>query len=273
MSRPGALQVARAFFSRGLQEALSYRVAFGARLLAVALSLGALYYLARFIDMGRSPLLAPYGGDYLGFGLVGMVVLNLQHRAVSAYPRAIREAQLTGTLEAMLATPTPGWLVLLCAPVYQFAAAFLWAAAYLLLGALLLGVRFGPVGWPALCLALPLCVLAFSSLGFLGAALTMLMRRSDPLTMFIGGISALLSGVLYPTSVLPGPLQAAARALPLTHALELIRRAVFTAATPDRLAAPLLGLALFCAVMVPLGLLSFGWAVGRARRDGSLTHF
>jgi len=267
------LGVARAFFRRGLQEALSYRVAFGLRLIAMAFSLASFFFLARFINMGHSPLLARYGGDYLSFGLVGMVLLNLQHTAVSAYPQSIRVAQVAGTLEAMLATPTPSWMVLVCSPLYRFISAFLWAAIYLVAGSLFFGVRLEQANLSALALAVPLTVVAFASLGFFGAALTMLLRRTDPISPALGGLSALLGGVFYPTSVLPGWLQEVGRALPITNALEMIRRAVFAHATLGELARPLGGLALFCAVSVPTGLLLFAWTLRRTRRDGSLTHF
>ncbi len=273
MSPPGILRVARAFFLLGLQDALSYRVAFALRLVAVALSLTSFYYMARFIDMGRAPLLSPYGGDYLGFLLVGMVVINLQHSTISAYPVGIRQAQLSGTLEAMLATPTPGWQILLCSPAYSFVTSFLWAGCYLAAGIGIFGVRFGPVGWPALGLTLPLCILAFASLGLLGGALTMLLRRGDPISLFIGGVSALLGGVMYPLGVLPPWMRALGRLLPITHTLEMTRRAVFAGATLAELAGPLADLSIFCLLALPAGALAFSFTLRRARRDGSLTHY
>jgi ABC-2 type transport system permease protein len=265
--------VARAFLRRGLREELSYRVAFGLRLVTMAFSLASFFFLSRFIDAGGSPHLSPYGGDYLSFGLVGMIVLNLQFVAVSAYPQSIREAQVAGTLEAMLSTPTPSWVVLLCAPLYRFASAFLWAGLYLAAGALLLEVRFEHANPGSLLLAIPLCILAFASLGFFAAAITMLLRRSDPISYSLGGVSALLGGVFYPTAVLPVWLQTLGKILPITHALETIRRAAFTGAGPGELAGSLGGLAVFCALSAPLGLLAFGAALRRTRHDGSLTHF
>ena len=47
-----SLHVAAAFFRRGVQEALSYRVAFALQLLLAVVSLLAFYYLARFVDSG-----------------------------------------------------------------------------------------------------------------------------------------------------------------------------------------------------------------------------
>jgi ABC-2 type transport system permease protein len=266
-------RVAVAFLARGLREQISYRAAFALRLITIALSLGSFFFLARFVESGGSPLLARYGGDYLSFGLVGMIVLNLQYVAVSAYPRSIREAQVAGTLEAMLATPTPSWLVLLCSPLYEFVVAFAWAILYLAAGGLLLGVRFEHASPGAIAIAIPLCVVAFASIGFFGAALTMLLRRSDPISLTLGGLSALLGGVFYPTAVLPPWLRSISALLPITHTLELVRRAAFAGAGLGELAGPLLGLGLFCAVAAPLGLLAFSCTLRRARRDGSLTHF
>jgi len=265
--------VARAFFRRGLQEALSYRAAFVMQLFTGALSLASFFFLASFIDLGRSPLLAQYGGDYLSFGLVGMVLLNLQFTAVSVYPTTIRQAQVAGTLEAMLATPTPAWLVLVCAPLYRFSTAFFWGVLLIVAGGLFFGLRFDNANAASIALTLPLCVLAFASLGFFGAAATMVLRRPDPISYVLGAVSTLVGGVFYPTQILPAWLQSAGKALPITHALELVRRATFANASIEELGAPLVGLALFCVVSVPLGLAAFAWSIRRARRDGSLTHF
>jgi ABC-2 type transport system permease protein len=267
------VSVAKAFIKRGLQEALSYRFAFLMRLMAVGFSLTSFFFLSRFINTSRSPLLDRYGGDYLSFGLVGMILLNLQYTAVSAYPQSIREAQVAGTLEAMLATPTPGWQILLCAPLYRFFSSFLWAMVYLLVAGFIFKVHFTAVNLLSLVVVVPLCLIAFASLGFFAAAMTMIFRRSDPISFSLGGLSALLGGVLYPRSILPQKLQFVGKLLPITHALEMVRRATFTHASLFDLSTSLSELVIFCMISVPLGLLFFSYALKRARRDGSLTHF
>ena len=55
--------------------------------------------------------------------------------------------------------------------------------------------------------------------------------------------------------------------------MEWLRRGVFGGATLGPLGRPLLALGIFAGVVSPLGLLSFVWAVRRARRDGSLSHY
>lgn len=262
-----------AFFRRDALEALSYRGAFLIRLAGLLMSLVSLLFLSRFIDTGDSPLLQRYGGAYLPFSLTGIVLLNLQHVFTSAYAERIRRAQMAGTLEAMLTTPTPGWVVLVCAPLYRIVTAYLGGVLVLVLGGAVLGVRFDPAGLPALTVALVLGPLTFTSLGFVAATLTMLLRRSDPLTVFLAGISALFSGVLYPVSVLPDWMRTAANVLPITHVLEIARRGAFAGADLRSLAGPIVTLSITCALLLPLGLVSFTWAVRRARRDGSLSHY
>ena len=267
------MRLAVAFFVRGLREALSYRAAFALRLAIASVSLLAFYYFSRFIDAANPASLSRYGGDYLSYGLFGLVMLNLQHATVSAYPQVIRVAQLAGTLEAMLATPTAGWKVLLLAPAYRFVQAGISALALLLVGGLLMGLSFERANLPALLVAGPLSIIAFAALGFFGATLTMIMRRADPISMVLGGFSTLAGGVFFPPDVLPGWLKTAGAALPITHGLETLRRAAFDGATIADLGGPLLLLGAFCAIAVPLGLLSFVWAIRRSRRDGSLSHY
>ncbi|MBK8479871.1 MAG: hypothetical protein IPL40_01630 [Proteobacteria bacterium] len=187
--------VAWAFIRRGWQEAVSYRSAFVLRLIGLATTLAAMVFFSRFVDAQGVALPPRYGQGYLGFGLVGLVLLNLQHALVAAYPTTIRAAQLAGTLEAMLATPTPSWVVLVCAPLYGILAAFGGAVATLGVGALLLGTGPTREGWPLLAVGLIVAPMAFAAIGFFAATLTMLLRRSDPLSLFVGGASALAGGV------------------------------------------------------------------------------
>ncbi len=271
--RIGLFRVAGAFFMRDLREDLSYRGAFILGLGASVVSLATLHFFSRFIDAGRVSGLSAYGGGYLPFALFGMVLLSLQHTAASAYPRQIRAAQLAGTLEATLATPTPSWMVLLCSPVYRFFRALLAAFFQCFLAWALFGVSFAGANVLALFVAIPLSLVAFSSLGFFAATTTMILRRSDPIGLFVGGLSTLAGGVVYPRAVLPSWLHFLGQLLPITHALELLRRAAFGSASLGDLTSPLLGLGLFAGILAPLGLFTFAWAVRRARRDGSLGHY
>jgi ABC-2 type transport system permease protein len=272
-ARPTLRAVAGAFLRRDLTEAASYRLAFLLRLFGFLLGLLTVYFTARFINLTRNPLLAPYGGDYFSFGLVGLIFVDFQYVAIGAFATRIRMAQTQGTLEAILATPTPLPVVLAAAPIYDFAAAALRAGVYLVTGALLFGLRLHQANLLALVVTAILSLGTFVALGLCAGAFTLLLRRGDPINLLLGGASMLLGGVWYPTQALPGWLARCGDLLPLTHGLEATRRALLTGATVTDLVRPLGWLAALCLVFAPAGLLLFAFALRRARQDGSLTHY
>jgi ABC-2 type transport system permease protein len=266
-------RVLAAFFRRELAHLSRYRLHVLTRLAGWTFAVVSLYFFARFVGAAPNQHLERYGGNYLAFSLVGLLVSELQYVGVTSLGNRVRMAQLMGFLEAELATPAPAWMVLGAAPLYEFGSAILRSTAYLMGASLLLGVGFERADPLSVLLAVPFVLAAFVGLGLLTAAGTMLTRRSNPVAMVLGAASLFLSGVVYPVSVLPGWLQAAGRLLPLTHALEALRLALLVGAPPRALAPSLGALAVFGCLLTPAGLLLFVYALRRARVDGSLTHY
>lgn len=87
-------------------------------------------------------------------------------------------------------------------------------------------------------------------------------QKADVAAWSLSGLILLVSGIYYPVNVLPGPLQAAARAIPLTYFLEYYR-SVFIP-EPHNLA---LGTSLAVLYLIA-GLILFDRAIERARRTG-----
>jgi ABC-2 type transport system permease protein len=271
--RPRLLGIAAAFMRRDFVEAASYRLAFALRFFGFAVGLLTVFFTARFINLSRNPLLTPYGGDYFAFSLVGLILMDFQYVAVGAFASRIRNAQTQGTLEAILATPAPLPSVLAAAPLYDFAAAALRAVLYLTVGALVFGIRLHNANVLAAAVTGVLALVAFVSLGLCAGAFSLLVRRGDPINLFLGGVSMLAGGVWYPTQALPGWLARFGDLLPITHALEATRRSLLVGAGIGELARPLAALAILCVVFAPIGLVLFRVALRRARDDGSLTHY
>jgi ABC-2 type transport system permease protein len=272
-SPPWFLRILAAFVRRELAALGGYRAAFVIRILGFGLAVGSLLFLSRFVGAAVNPHLAAYRGNYLGFVVLGFLGTEFQQVGVSVLAQRIRMAQVMGTLEAEVATPAPPWMVLGAPPVYEFATAALRSAAYLLGAKLLLGLDLSHVDWLSLVVAVPLIIAAFSGLGLLGAATTMLVRRLNPVAMVIGSLSFFLSGVMYPVTVLPGWLRAVGGLLPLTHALAVLRGALLVGSSLGELRSSLLALLVFAGLLAPVGAGMFAFALRRARIDGSLSHY
>lgn len=274
---PGAAlwfaRVLLAFARREAQTVAGYRLSFLTRAVAFGLSLLALAFMARLVGAASNAHLAPYGGNYLAFAVVGFVVMDFQQVGVSKLSNRIRIAQVMGVLEAEMATPAPPWIVLGVSPVYEFGLAAVRSTFYFLLAILVFGVGFPRANLTSLIVAAPLVMGTFVGLGLLSAAATMLARRNNPVAALLGSASILLSGVAYPVSVLPSWLRAIGRLLPLTHALELVRGSLLRGASPSDLWQSMAALALFAGTLVPAGVALFVFALRRARVDGSLGHY
>lgn len=262
-----------AFIRREMAAVGGYRAAFFIRVLGVVVAVGSMVFLARFVGAAVNPHLATYGGNYLGFMVLGLLAAEFQQVGVSGLASRIRTSQMMGTLEAEIATPAPPWMVLGAPPMYEFGVAALRSAAYLVGATLVLGLDLGHANWLSVVLAVPLVIAAFSGLGLLAAGTTMLVRRLNPVAMVIGSLSFFLSGVLYPVSVLPGWLRAVGALLPLTHALAVLRGALLVGSGPVALAHSFMALLVFAGVLAPVGFGVFAFALRRARIDGSLSHY
>jgi ABC-2 type transport system permease protein len=267
------LRVLAAFVRRELAALGGYRAAFFTRVAGLVTVVASLFFFARFVGASANPHLAAYGGNYLGFAALGFLTAGFQQVGLTGLAQRVRMAQMMGTLEAEVATPAPSWMVLGAPPVYELGLAALRSAVYLWAATILVDLQLPRPNFASLALAVPLVLAAFTGLGLLTAGTTMLVRRTNPVALLLGSLSFFLSGVVYPVAVLPPWLRAAGKLLPLTHALEALRGALLAGASPAALRQPLAALAIFTAVLIPAGAATFGYALRRARVDGSLGHY
>jgi ABC-2 type transport system permease protein len=274
---PGApvwfLRVLAAFVRRELVAMTGYRAYFVTRIFGFACVVIGLVFFARFVGATANPHLGVYGGNYLGFAAIGFLVAQLQQVGVDGLARRVRTAQIMGTLEAEMATPAPPWMVLGATPVYEFGGAALRSTAYLWGATVIIGLALPRTNALTVLVSVPLVLAAFMGLGLLSAGTTMLVRRTNPVSLLLGSLSFFVSGVVYPVTVLPPWLQAAGKLLPLTHALTVLRAAFLIGSPPSAVSGSLAALAIFAAVLIPMGTATFGYALRRARVDGSLTHY
>ncbi len=95
-------------------------------------------------------------------------------------------------------------------------------------------------------------------------------QKGEQMSIALQGFLLLVSGVYYPLSVLPLPMQLAGQVSPLTYALAGIRESLLNGATVrDQL--PTIGVLLgMGAVLIPASVAIFSWAERRAKRLGLL---
>jgi ABC-2 type transport system permease protein len=196
-------------------------------------------------------------------------VLAFVTLGLGAFSRSIAEEQRAGTLEMLLSTPTR--LPVLLAGTFVVPLAFTLLQVAVLS---VVGVAFGMhVHAGGVLLAVPimaLLVVDFCAFGVFSAAFIVLTQRGDPLTLLATQGTTFLAGTLVPVSVLPVAVRAVAHLVPAFYGLDALRRVLLVGAGLQDVAGDVIALCLFAAVLVPLSLASFAWALRVARRAGTL---
>ncbi len=262
-----------AFVVKDFRTDVSYRLAFAGQILFTFFMVASFYFFARMIGQSTIPSLAPYGGEYFPFVLVGVAFSSYLDVSIRSFADTIRSAQVLGTLEALITTPTSPWQIVLLSTVYSFVSTSLRVVLTLAIGVFVFDVNFTNSNWPGALLVLALSIVCFSFLGIMSASAVLAFKRADPSGWMVQGLSYLLGGVYYPISVLPGWIQIVAQALPITHSLEAMRKTLLMGASLDQVLPSLLGLLVFALVAGPTSIVLFWLALKRVRREGSLGHF
>jgi len=260
------------FFWRDLTIARTYRTVFLLEAIEALFGAAMFYYVARFVDTPELQHALPQGGSYFAFSLVGFVFLDYLNAALDTFDRSLEEARDGGTLEHLLVTQTSLPVFLAGSAIYPFAATTLRIAVYVAWAAVLFGFPLFAANWFAVFAVLLVALLAFSGLGILSASYLLLFKRGNPAKWFFLGISGVAGGMLFPVSILPDWLQVVAHLNPVTYALEAMRAALLGGATVASLWRPLAILLLFAAVLLPVSMGVFAWALRRTKITGTLSH-
>lgn len=259
---------ARAILVRDARLAVSYRLSFALQWFGVAAGVVTLWFTGRMVAPS-----AEFGPTetYFAYALINVAFLQLESAALTGCERVIRNDQVYGTLETILATPTSLAVVAIGSTAWAFIYAFLQILCYLGFGAML-GLRLEHVQPLVLVAFVVLAVAATLPLGIASAAMVMIFKQGAPLQFVFGRLTPILAGVLFPIAMLPGWLQHVSWFLPMTHVLGGIRGAV-NGVPVERLVPDALWLAAAACAFLPVALFAFRYAVARAKFDGTLGHY
>ena len=246
----------------------SYRMNMIMRVLNVWYFALSFYFIGQFV--GEPDSIQALGGGYFEFVLVGSIVTSFAVVGMSAFAGQISEEQNEGTLEAILTTPTPMWTILAASYTVPMIFVTIETVVLVVVG---MGAIGGAIPVGGLVLAAPLLLLttlSFAPFGILSAAFIVLVKRGDPFSGPVRQVTLLLSGALYPLSVLPGWLEMISKAVPATYGVRATRELVQAdAGLADTL--PEVGILLgFIVVSMPIAVAGFKRAVTVARRAGTL---
>ena len=133
------------------------------------------YFLARAVGPGYRP----DGVSYFSYLLIGPTFYSYVTLALTAFDDSVRSAQLTGTLEVLMTTSTPGTQVVLLTVISSFAVPFVDLILAWLFGFLLFGVQLQSPNVAAFVVILLLALLLTATIGMATAAVKLLLLKGS----------------------------------------------------------------------------------------------
>ena len=181
-----------------------------------------IFFVTRALQTTMADVIKGQGDQYFAFLIVGLIALNVVTSTIYALPSGLQNATSTGTLEALLATPTSVTALLVGLSGYEVLFSLL-RSALMLIAAAVLGAH---VEWAQLGASIPivgLVVLAHLPIAIITAAMVLAFRTRGPLPQLVLLLSSFLGGVYYPTTVIPGWIESISAFVPLTYGLSALR--------------------------------------------------
>ena len=269
LPRPPRSHVILALVRRDYALTRSYKYTLILDLVFGFVNLMIYYFISRTFDDPTTPALqgAP---SYFEFAAVGIVITVVMEAASTGLAERIRQEQLTGTLEALVAQPVSAGEMSFGLAGFGFFFAMARAAFYLLIAAVFLGLGSSNMSWGGFALVLVASGAALSAIGILLGAVVLVLKRGHVLAGIVTFGMGLLAGAFFPISVLPGWLQALGKVVPTRFAFDGLRAAIFRGSgwSDDFVV-----LVAFSAVALPLAAWVFGRALRLTSRAGSLAQY
>ncbi|NOQ45827.1 MAG: ABC transporter permease [Desulfobulbaceae bacterium] len=262
-----------AFLVRDFKLAVSYRLQFFLQGSGILLTILTFSLFSKMLSGQNLPFLEPYGGDFFSFVIIGIAFSDYLVSSTNTFASEIRAAQVVGTLESLLVTPTSILTILFSSYMYTLFFTSFRILLYLILGVCIFDVQLNAAGLGTVLPAFFLSLLPFFGLGLLSATFILVFKQGSPISGLIAVSSGLLGGVLYPVAVLPSWLKPISALLPITHGLEAMRQVLLNGAGLRDIHTQIVILLIFSIVLLTTGISSIYFGLRIAKKEGSLLHY
>ncbi len=203
--------------------------------------------------------------------VVGAVFWNYLSVVFQSIGDTITWERWEGTLEYTMMAPVRRSVQLLGSALYAVIYGLIHTTILLIVLALFFSLDLGKANLPAAAVFMAVGSLSLIGIGMLAAILPMMsVERGSQMVFVLQSCLLLVSGVYYPTTVLPEWMQLISRISPATYVLDAVRRALIDGASIPDLLPDLWPLLITAVAFIPLGLWGFGQAEKYAKRTGKL---
>jgi ABC-type multidrug transport system permease subunit len=259
-----------AFLRRDLLIMLSYRAAFAADLLNIVVQALLFSFIGKLVNPATLPVYGGTQATYMEFAAIGVVLSLVTGLLLERVATAVRQEQMIGTFEALMATPTATGTIQAGSVAFDALFIPLRMGVLLTVIALLFGLRFEPSGILPSLVVLTAFVPFVWGLGLVSAAAIVTFRRGTGALLAGLSLLGIASGAYFPLDLLPSWLQTIAEINPIAITIEAVREALIGGAGWSSIPAEALWLLPASILSLLAGAAAFRAALRRERRRGTL---
>ncbi len=257
-----------AFIKRDFLTWKSYRLLFILNISGVFIPIFIFYFISKLFNVVDSAHLKEYGGEYFPFVFIGLVVNGYLLTALRGFSSKIRREQLLGTLEAVVATPTTPFLLILGLISWDFLIKWVNILIYILVGIFLFNLNFNLTQFLLILLILTLGAVSLSGLGIISASFILYFKKGDPIGWLGATLAGFLSGVYFPVELFPPILQKISNFIPLTYILRALRLSLLKGYSFNLLKNEIIASVLFSLILLPISIVVFNLALKKSLKEG-----
>ncbi len=200
--------------------------------------------------------LVPGEENYFQFMAPGIIAMVVVMAVMVGLATSISREKELGTLDGILVAPISRLCIILGKALSQTTRGLLQGSIVLLLSVFLFGVKIqGSI--PLVALLLFLGVFSFIGLGILISAIAAEQETAMMVMMTLTFPMIFLSGVFFPIEQMPGFMQVISKILPLTYAIEALRKVIILGAGISSLGKELIILITFGAITLAIAVPAF----------------
>ena len=200
------------------------------------------------------------GGNYFDFVAPGFIGLGVMMSGLTALGAALAREREIGTLDGLLMAPISRVSIILGKTVAQTLRNLLQGSLIIILAVSVFGVHLR--GNPFLIAAiLVLGTLSFLGIGIMATTIAKEQESAQYILGFLQFPMMFLSGVLFPIEQMPLPLQYVSKVLPLTYAVDALRKVMVVGVGIEGVFVQLLILVILSVVTIAVGVPLFDRAV------------
>lgn len=254
---------------KDFRTAISYRVGFVTSIIASFWGLIAFRFVSKLVNTGQ------FAGNttrYFSYTVIGLLFAAILEPTAIGTATSARNEQVQGTLEYLASLPVARVYLGLSWSAYGLLQSIVVAAVVLGL-TFAIGFGIGTVNIAIVIAVIVLSIIVFSAVGNLAAALVISIQQGVPIVAGAMSILGVISGTLFPITVLPAWLQFFAHLSPLTYALDALRSATLANQPTTSYAKDLAILVGYSVVLLPLSAWVLERAFRVAQRRGTLSTF